>query len=186
MPVTYAGNISTLHDIHSLFSLGIERLCFNRSLLRDLDFIKAGMNIYGKQSFVASIDLKKPLLRNPQAVFRRSNRFLPTKYKNISLLLDRVVSSNIFGEIHLNCIDTQGTFRGLPHYINSFPPLYDIPMTVGGGITTCNHIHEAFSSGFSGVIASSSLYFSEPSLSALNSVNINYPFESCIDQIAYD
>lgn len=186
VPVTYAGNISTLHDIHSLFSLGIERLSFNRSLLGDLDIIKAGTDIYGKQSFIASLDLKKPFFRQPQAVFRRSNKYLPKQYKHLPLLLDRIVSSNIFGEIHLNCVDTQGTFNGLPYFVKSFPSRYDIPMTVGGGIATCNHIHEAFSAGFSGVIASSSLYFSEPSLSTLNSVNINYPFEHCINQLSYD
>lgn len=67
MPFAYGGGINSLDQIEKLFKLGIEKVVINSALSTNLNLITQAANIFGSQSIVASIDVKKDWLGKQQA-----------------------------------------------------------------------------------------------------------------------
>ena len=57
MPFTYGGGIKNLDQVENLFSLGVEKICLNTSILHDYEIIKKLSKVYGSQSIIISIDI---------------------------------------------------------------------------------------------------------------------------------
>ena len=64
MPLSYGGGIHKLDDAKKIFELGVEKICINSSLFRNINLIKNISKIYGKQSIIGSIDYKKNIFEN--------------------------------------------------------------------------------------------------------------------------
>lgn len=62
MPLCYGGGIKTMDQASRLFSLGVEKLAVQTSVLTDLDLVAGIASRYGNQSVVVSIDIKKRFL----------------------------------------------------------------------------------------------------------------------------
>ena len=59
MPLGYGGGIKDIEDIKKIFSIGIEKVVINSKALIDLNIINDASKIFGSQSIVVSIDVKK-------------------------------------------------------------------------------------------------------------------------------
>ena len=59
MPFTYGGGIKNLDQVEKLFSLGVEKISINTSALENHEFIKTLSKVFGSQSIVVSVDIKK-------------------------------------------------------------------------------------------------------------------------------
>ena len=61
MPFGYGGGIRELDEIKKLFNLGVEKVVINSYAFENPQFIKEASEIFGSQSIVVSIDVKKNL-----------------------------------------------------------------------------------------------------------------------------
>jgi cyclase len=59
MPLGYGGGITTIDEIEKLFNLGVEKVILNSICHLQPEVIKKAIAIFGSQSIVASIDVKK-------------------------------------------------------------------------------------------------------------------------------
>ena len=62
MPLGYGGGIKTLDQAKKIFGLGIEKVVLNSVIFDNPKLITQIANIYGTQSVVLSIDVRKTLL----------------------------------------------------------------------------------------------------------------------------
>jgi len=58
MPLSYGGGINSLSQMSKIFSIGVEKIVLNQSLLNNRSFISKAIDLYGSQSIVASVDIK--------------------------------------------------------------------------------------------------------------------------------
>ena len=66
MPLCYGGGIRSVQQAQQLFALGIEKICLQTAALDDPKIITEIANRFGRQSVVASVDIKKNLLGEHQ------------------------------------------------------------------------------------------------------------------------
>ena len=57
LPVCYGGNITSLKDVNSLLSIGIDKISFNKLLIHNPEKVAAFSKSFGQQFIVGSIDI---------------------------------------------------------------------------------------------------------------------------------
>ena len=62
MPVCYGGNVKKINEIEKILSIGIEKISLNTVIFKDPDLVKTASAIFGKQSIVVTIDVKKKIM----------------------------------------------------------------------------------------------------------------------------
>ena len=179
MPLGYGGHISTMEDVETIVSAGIEKVSFNTALFSKPDLVRKVASRYGKQSVVGSIDYVHTFFgqrkirsnRNTQSV---SGRFVDNIKKIVSLGV---------GEILLNSIDRDGSFSGydLPT-IAIVSEAVDIPVVSCGGASSLGDVVKAIGSGASAAAAGAMFYFK----GSVDAVLINYPTQHQLTTRLYD
>lgn len=108
MPVCYGGGITKLEQIRKIFLLGIEKVSINSSTQNNEKLITDAVSIFGSQSIVVTIDIKKNLLGKYCVYNHKNNKLLKIKY------IDYIgyVESLGVGEILINNVDQDGTRDG--------------------------------------------------------------------------
>jgi len=156
MPVAYGGGVSTLSDLKKLFHLGVDKVVINEAALQSNQLIKEAVSIYGSQSIVMSIDVKKGLFGN-RRIYRHSlSRFAKHSLQSI---LDYAKSLSI-GEVVINSVDLDGTMKGMDlELISLVSKDLDMPVVALGGVGCVTHLKEALSAGASAVAAGSFFVF---------------------------
>ena len=61
MPFGYGGGVTKLSHIEKLFSLGVEKVIINSAAFLNPELIVKAVKIFGSQSLVVSMDVKKSL-----------------------------------------------------------------------------------------------------------------------------
>ena len=108
MPVCYGGGITSVEQIKKIFSLGIEKVSLNATVLENLSLVSEAAKLFGSQSIVVSVDVKKTLMGKYRV-------YDHIRKKGISLSLERYISDIEeagAGEILVNSVDRDGTFEG--------------------------------------------------------------------------
>ena len=59
MPLSYGGNIKNFDDAKKIFNLGFEKIIINSNAFDNLELINQTSKIFGNQSIIGSIDIKK-------------------------------------------------------------------------------------------------------------------------------
>ena len=59
MPLTYGGGIRNLKQAKKVFSLGVEKICLQSSAVNNPKLITEISDVFGSQSIVISLDIKK-------------------------------------------------------------------------------------------------------------------------------
>jgi cyclase len=156
MPIGYGGGITTLQDIEQLFKIGVEKIILNSIFFKNAQLISEAANIFGSQSIVLSLDVKKDLWGNYRlyscAGSRKEKIDLPTA-------LTRAQDLGA-GEVIINSIDRDGTMLG--YDINLIKIVSDklkIPLVTLGGAGTIEHLAESIRAGSSAVAAGSMFIF---------------------------
>ena len=176
MPFAYGGGISDMDDIYRLFKLGVEKVIINTLALEDKDFIKKASGIFGSQSIVVSIDIKKNVF-GKYAIYTNSGRVK----QNIDVLeYVKKLEQCGAGEIFINFIDRDDTMQGydLP-MIRKITESVNIPVVVCGGAGSLNDFESAIDNGASAVSAGSLFVFHGPHKAVL----ITYPSYDEIERI---
>ena len=175
MPLAYGGGVKTLTQVKKIFDQGIEKVIFG-SAGGDLELIKKASEIYGSQSIVACVDVKKNFLGKYQV-------FIESGTKVISLSLENYIQSIVdagAGEIILQYINNDSEMQGYNlELINKVSSMIDVPLIVLGGAGRLADFKLAVKEGASAVAAGSLFVFKGKHRGVL----INYPTQEKLLEI---
>jgi len=152
MPVGYGGGVKTLQQIEKLFNIGVEKVILNTVVFENESLINEASRIYGSQSIVVSLDVKKDLWGDyriyTHSGSQKQKLDLPSALKRVQELGA--------GELIINSIDKDGTMAGydLP-LIRKVSGLLEIPVVAIGGAGSVQHLAEAIREGASAIAAGS-------------------------------
>lgn len=170
MPMAYGGGIRTAEDAKKVFDCGYEKVVLNSILFEKPQLVEDIARIYGSQSVVASIDVKKNFF-GKNRVFSHSGSktqdYLPPQWA-------KTVENYGVGEIIINAIEKDGTWCGydLP-LIEQIAHAVTIPVVACGGASSFDDFRQAIRVGASAVAAGSLFVYQKKGMGVL----INFPKE---------
>jgi imidazole glycerol-phosphate synthase subunit HisF len=156
MPIGYGGGINNIEQIEKLFKLGIEKVILNSAAQLNPSLIKQASNIFGNQSIVVAIDVKKNFWKN-RKIYTHSGR----KMHGIDLILFlKIAEDHGAGEIFINSIDQDGTMAGYDiDLIKLVSKSVSVPVIASGGAGEIEDFSKAIQVGASAVSAGSLFVF---------------------------
>jgi len=164
MPMAYGGGIKNADDAKKVFDCGFEKIVLNSILFQNISLIEQIANIYGAQSVVGCIDVKKNL-------FGKYHVYSHSGTKNTGkdpLKWAKEIELKGVGEIILNSIDNDGTWNGyLFDLIKDISHKIDVPMIACGGAGSEEDFKKAVLSGASAVAAGSMFVFQKKEMGVL-------------------
>tara|TARA_A100001011_G_C14302643_1_gene841571 strand:- start:715 stop:1485 length:771 start_codon:yes stop_codon:yes gene_type:complete len=180
-PLTVGGGIKTIDDIRQLLANGADKVCINTTAYLNQDLIHEAVKIFGSQSIVISIDVKK--IGDEYICFRNSGT-IQTEYDLISWL--KIVETFSVGEILITSIDKDGTMSGYDiDLIKITQNNVSIPVLAAGGCSSYYNMLQVFKeTDISALCASSIFQFTQctPKLAKKylreNNINIRPVFMS--------
>lgn len=169
MPFAYGGGIHSIGDIEKLFSNGVEKVILNTAAFEKPDLISEAARIYGSQSIVASVDVKKTLFKGRQIVTRCGMQKKGGNFINIIKELEQFG----VGEIIINSIDNDGMMHGYDlELIKQVSNAVSIPVVAAGGAGNIDDFQKAITQGGASAVAAGSMFvFTGPHRAVL----ISYP-----------
>lgn len=169
MPICYGGGVKTFEDAKIIFSLGFEKIALNQALLNNLKLITKISEVFGSQSVVASVNIKKNIFGN-QFVYDYLNK-KKTNLKPINLIKKSI--ENGCGEVLINFVENDGRLCGLHNkdYINLNLGSFDVPIILSGGINSIENIENIFSHNITAISAGAFFIYHGPHRAVL----ISYP-----------
>jgi len=179
MPLSYGGGIKSLEMARTIFEIGVEKIVLNTQAIANPGLITEIANIYGSQSVVVSIDVKKNLFGKhtirSNAGKRNHDLGLIEWAKRVELLGA--------GEILLTSIDREGTWAGYDAQLTrSVAESVSIPVIANGGAGSVSDLKEAvFSGGASAVALGSMVTFQKKGLGVL----VSFPEKSELEGALY-
>ena len=168
MPLGYGGGITTLDEIRELITAGVEKVILNTAAFANPSLIGEGAKYVGSQSIVVSIDVKKDIWGRYRVYVENGSRNTgldPVAYA-------RQVEDAGAGEILLNSIENDGTFKGYDTLLlQQVSKAVSIPVVAIGGAGSADDFAAAIRHGASAAAAGSLFVFQGPHRAVL----ISYP-----------
>lgn len=143
MPIGYGGGIRTLEQAKKIFGLGIEKVVLNSILLENPELITAIADIYGSQSVVVSLDIKRGLLGELKPCFISGKKTLPTSIRKFAQNMINLGA----GEIIVHNTDREGTFKGFDIDLLREVKSLSVPIVALGGCNSVDNMKEALNHG---------------------------------------
>ena len=109
IPISAGGGIKNITDAKLLFRSGADKIVFNTSIKENPILIKKISKIYGRQSIVACVDVKRKSKRKSRSFFKDGYLNSKIKLEKYFTFLDK----QPIGEILINSIDRDGTGFGI-------------------------------------------------------------------------
>jgi len=171
MPFTYGGGIKRIEDINKIFSLGVEKIAINTYAVEAPGFIEEAANLFGSQSIVVSLDVKKKFFGNYEVRIHGGRK--PTDFHPVHLA--KRMEDIGAGEILLTSIDRDGTMKGYDiDIIRAVSKGVDIPVIACGGAGKVDDFFRAVRLGGASAVAAGSMAVYQGTNRA---VLINFPNE---------
>jgi cyclase len=155
MPFGYGGGIKSVKDIERLIKIGIEKVILNTIAYKNPRLVADASSIFGSQSIVISIDVKRNFWGKYE-VWTDCGNF-NTKLSPVGYALKmRDLGA---GEIFLNSIDRDGTMKGYDlQLIKSITDHLSIPLVACGGAASLNDFHLAVNKSGASAVAAGSMF----------------------------
>lgn len=176
MPLCYGGGIKRLDQARKLVALGVEKISINSAALDSLHLVEELVEELGSQSVVGAIDIKRDFW---------GRQFVYNASKGILIGIDplahaeRLVKAGV-GEIFINDIDREGTYKGYDaSLISTISRHISVPLIACGGAKSIEDIQTAFKAGASAAAIGSLFVFYGPHRAVL----INYPEYSIVKKL---
>ena len=170
MPFGYGGAINNLDTAKKIFDLGVEKVILQSGAFNTPSLITEIAKIYGSQSVVLSMDIKKNLFGK---AYISAKNFNIEKSKKIKEHIKNFIDLGV-GEIVINSTYLEGTFNGLDlNLLTDLKKFCSIPLLINGGLNSLENAKKAFTLGADGVVAGSYFVF----YGKHNAVLISYPSE---------
>lgn len=155
MPFAYGGGIKDKETVKKIFSLGAEKVVVNTKALEDPGFVGEISRIYGSQSIVASIDVKKNLLGRYEVFSHTSGKTTGIDPVEFALEVEKAGA----GEIFLNSVDRDGTMEGFDiELIRKVSEAVGIPVIACGGAGKLGDFARAVKEGRASAVAAGSMF----------------------------
>lgn len=151
MPLGYGGGINTFEQAARIFSLGIEKVILNSVLRRKPGIISQIAAVYGNQSVVVSLDLKKSLFGSYKPVFCSASEGSRESPED----LIRTYTEMGAGEIIIHNVDREGTYSGYDTELIKRFSGAGVPIVALGGCNSYDNMKHAVQSGANAIAASS-------------------------------
>lgn len=156
MPIGYGGGISRMDQIEQLFKIGVEKVIINTAAHVNPKLITEAANVFGNQSIVVAIDLKKTIFGKTMIITHAGKK---TQKTDLISFLQQIQKAGA-GEIFINSIDRDGTMKGYDTVlIRNLSPNINVPLIVCGGAGSVNDFVEAVHAGASAVAAGAMFVF---------------------------
>jgi cyclase len=176
MPIGYGGGINKLDQIEKLYSLGIEKVILNTVAHSNSELIRQAAKIFGSQSIVIAIDVKKDFLGKNWIYTNSGNK---KQKENLQEFLQLMVQSGA-GEVIINSIDRDGTLKGYDiDLIRDVSKNLSIPVVASGGAGKIEDFSEAIKAGASALAAGAMFVFQ----GIKKAVLISYPGYSSLERV---
>lgn len=155
MPFAVGGGIRNIEQIKMFLGLGAEKVILNTSVIENPGLIKEATEVFGKQSIVICIDVKKFLLGSYNVYSYSGTKKEDIKFKDYL----SVVNEAGAGEIMINSIDKDGAMTGYDIELMKFvKSIIKIPIIASGGAGGFIHFKEVFSEANISAVAAGSLF----------------------------
>ena len=179
MPMAYGGGVKTIEHIKRILSSGFEKVILNKVLHSNINLVTQAANLVGSQSVVASIDFKKSLFGGFKVYTDNGEKKTSFAPKDFA----KIVENAGAGEILLNFIDNDGTYKGYEtEIISSVSHHIKIPVIAIGGAGNVEDFNKAKLAGASAVAAGSMFIFQRPHQAVL----ISYPSQKELKEKLYN
>ncbi|MCF2857411.1 AglZ/HisF2 family acetamidino modification protein [Pseudoalteromonas sp. SMS1] len=167
MPVCYGGGVRSLEDAERIFQTGIEKVAINHQSLNNKQLITDLAKVFGSQSIVLGVDIKKSFFGSYKLFSHTDKKKLSHSYiKHIEECIEAGV-----GEILLTSVDQEGTLSGFDlDLIAEVSSVVNVPVIAHGGGSTISDIQSAFKGGASAVSCGAKFIYEGPHRAVL----INY------------
>jgi len=168
MPLTYGGGVRSIEDMKKIFSLGVEKIVIGSYAVENPSFIKEISKLFGSQSIIVSIDVKKDYSGKSKIYINNGTK--PTERTPVEFAIQ--VEQMGAGEIFLNSIDKDGMMEGYDTgLIKTVSGTISIPLIACGGAGTIENLGTAVKAGASAAAAGSIFVYQNKNRSVL----INFP-----------
>ncbi len=175
MPFAVGGGIKNVKQIRSIFKCGTEKVVINTAAIENPYLISKASEIFGSQSIIASIDVKKSK--------RGYEVYIYGGTKNTALnpiLVAKKMENFGAGEILINSIEKDGTMEGYDlELIKLVSENVNIPVIACGGSGSLEDFVKATKSGATAVAAGSLFVYSGRNRGIL----INYPDKKDLEEV---
>ncbi len=155
MPLAYGGGITDLKQVEKILKLGAEKVSLNTSAVENPGLISQAASVFGSQSIVAAIDVKRKLFGKYEAYIRGGKH--QTGLDPVTLA-KRMESAGA-GEILLNSIDRDGTLKGYDlEILRQVTGAVKIPVIACGGAGSVQDFGLAVKQGGASAVAAGSIF----------------------------
>lgn len=140
MPLSYGGGIRSMEDVQRLFSIGIEKVVINSALYDAPELIKECSRIYGDQSIVASLDVKKYRFGG----YRLFSQGGGKRHREKMIPFLQKLETLGIGEVMINSIDKDGLMQGMDiDLLRRVSAAVKVPVVGVGGVGNLQHVKDA-------------------------------------------
>ncbi|MBI4234980.1 imidazole glycerol phosphate synthase subunit HisF [Candidatus Peregrinibacteria bacterium] len=169
MPFGVGGGIQNTTHIRDILRAGAEKVCLNTYALKNPDLITEAANIFGRQSLVVSIDIKKHKKGHYEVYTNCGSKLFSEDLQGVCVLMQEKGA----GEILLNSIDRDGTMSGYAlEIISEMSKYINVPLIICGGAGTIRDLKDGIHIGHASAVAAGSMFvFHGPRRAVL----ISYP-----------
>jgi cyclase len=168
MPLGYGGGITSLEEIRSLITAGVEKVILNTAAFNNPGLISEGAAYVGSQSIVVSIDVKKNIFGKYKTYIKNGTTSTGLDPRDFARQMENAGA----GEILLNAIGQDGTFGGYDlELLQLVSSVVGIPVVALGGAGSVEDFTSAIRAGASAASAGSLFVFQRPHRAVL----ISYP-----------
>jgi cyclase len=177
VPVCYGGGLRKFEDVRRVFELGVEKVAINSYAVENPEFITEIADVYGSQSVMVSLDIKKRFL-GPNEV-RTHNGRTGTRLDPVTFAQE--MEKRGAGELLVNSVDRDGMMQGYDiELLQQVSPAVTIPVIACGGAGTRADLAAAVWEGGASAVAAGSMFVYQGRHRA---VLINYPSYEELEQL---
>ena len=131
IPFAYGGGVASESDAENVFKCGVEKVIINTAAMKDMSLIATLSKNYGSQSVVVCIDYNYGWFNSSPVAYSKSGQL---KVKSDIIALSKEAESNGAGELMLQDIGRDGSFRGYDkNFIVKVTKELNIPVIACGG-----------------------------------------------------
>lgn len=155
MPMAYGGGIRSFEDAKRILSIGFEKVILNTLSHTDPDAVRKIVSVYGAQSVVACLDVKKNMFGKASLYTHSGASAIKT---SIDQHLKNLEALNV-GEILINSIDKDGTQTGYDlKMLKSISDQVDVPTVACGGAKSMECFVDAVKEAGCSAVAAGSMF----------------------------
>ena len=155
MPVCYGGGISSLEQIQKILNLGIEKVSLNHTALEKSELIKDAAYMFGSQSIVVSLDVKKGKFGSQKIFSHFSGKTTALDPLEYAKSMEKLGA----GELLINSVDRDGTMSGYDiELMKEIVVNVNIPVIACGGAGKLAHFQEVTNKTNVAAIAAGSMF----------------------------